>query len=128
MVFKSKEMPFIKVSFLSKKVSLALLMFAFYGPQELNTRFNLSQINPSETSTNMYENLLYDLKQKHNFSYLFISHDLSVVEHFCDNIMVLYFGKLVEYGVARDVFDQPKESYTKELIASIPSLKIMEGL
>jgi ABC-type oligopeptide transport system ATPase subunit len=73
-------------------------------------------------------NLLYDLKKKNNFSYLFISHDLSVVEHFCDNIMVLYFGKLVEYGSARDVFDRPKESYTKELIASIPSLKIMEGL
>ncbi|MCH1429929.1 MAG: ATP-binding cassette domain-containing protein [Chlamydiales bacterium] len=68
-------------------------------------------------------NLLYELKRKHDLSYLFISHDLSVVEHFCDNIMVLYFGKLVEYGPAKEVFENPKQAYTKRLIASIPSLK-----
>lgn len=62
MISKKKEPPFVEISFLSKKISLALLMFAFYGAEHLNTVYNLDQINPSDETTNLYESFLYDLK------------------------------------------------------------------
>ncbi|MCC5831495.1 MAG: ABC transporter ATP-binding protein [Chlamydiales bacterium] len=65
-------------------------------------------------------NLLQDLKEKLNLSYLFISHDLSVVRHFCDRILVMYRGKVIEEGSTEEIFEQPKEPYTKLLLASAP--------
>lgn len=64
-------------------------------------------------------NLLNDLKEEFNFTYLFISHDLNVVKYFCDRIVVLQNGKVVEEGLAEDLYRQPKEAYTQKLIAAV---------
>ena len=68
-------------------------------------------------------NLLLDLKEKLNLSYLFISHDLSVIRHISDQIAVLHHGKIVESGSADEVFDDPRHPYTQNLLASIPRLR-----
>ena len=65
-------------------------------------------------------NLLNDLKEQFDLSYLFISHDLNVVKYMSDKIMVMQNGLLVEYGEADDLYINPKNAYTKKLIASIP--------
>ena len=69
-------------------------------------------------------NLLNELKEDCSLSFLFISHDLSVVKHFCDRIIVLKDGKIVEKGFAEDVFENPKSAYTKSLIDSIPGSSV----
>lgn len=66
-------------------------------------------------------NLLFDLREKFNLTYIFISHDLSMVRHISDAIAVMYLGKVVEYGLWSDVLDNPQHPYTKALIDSIPS-------
>ncbi|MBN1957769.1 MAG: ABC transporter ATP-binding protein [Desulfuromonadales bacterium] len=68
-------------------------------------------------------NLLMDLQQDMNLAYLFISHDLSVVRHIADDIMVMYLGKVAEYGKAEQIFKQPRHPYTQALLASTPHLK-----
>jgi ABC-type oligopeptide transport system ATPase subunit len=65
-------------------------------------------------------NLLEDLREKYNLSYLFISHDLSVVSHIADRVAVMNRGKIVEHGPTRDIIDYPQDPYTKELIAAVP--------
>ena len=65
-------------------------------------------------------NLLKDLQEKMNLTYLFISHDLSVVEHVSDTIGVMYLGGLVETGNTADIFKQPLHPYTKALFSAIP--------
>ncbi len=65
-------------------------------------------------------NLLKDLQKKYNLTYLFISHDLSVVEHISDTIGVMYLGNLVEYGSTEDIFRNPLHPYTKALFSAIP--------
>ena len=65
-------------------------------------------------------NLLKDLQDKYHLTYLFISHDLSVVEHISDTIGVMYLGNLVEYGATKDIFDNPLHPYTKALFSAIP--------
>ena len=65
-------------------------------------------------------NLLKDLQKEFNLTYLFISHDLSVVEHISDTIGVMYLGNLVEYGKKEDIFADPKHPYTKALFSAIP--------
>lgn len=65
-------------------------------------------------------NLLYELKVEKQLSMLFISHDLSIVRHLCDRIMVLHKGKVVEIADVEELYDSPKKSYTKQLLASIP--------
>jgi len=65
-------------------------------------------------------NLLNDLQEKYNLTYLFISHDLSVVEHISDTVGVMYLGNLVEYGETADIFDNPLHPYTKALFSAIP--------
>lgn len=65
-------------------------------------------------------NLLIDLQEKYHMSYLFISHDLSVVSHIADNIAVMYLGKIVEYGSADDIINHPCHPYTKALINAVP--------
>ena len=65
-------------------------------------------------------NLLRDLQQKYGLTYLFISHDLSVVEHISDAVGVMYLGSLVEYGETKDIFANPLHPYTKALFSAIP--------
>ena len=65
-------------------------------------------------------NLFRHLQEENGFTFLFIAHDLSMVEYLCDRVGVMYHGKLVEAGLTEDVFAQPKHSYTKRLMESIP--------
>ncbi|MBQ2110133.1 MAG: ABC transporter ATP-binding protein [Clostridia bacterium] len=65
-------------------------------------------------------NLLEDLQEKYKLTYLFISHDLSVVEHISDTVGVMYLGNLVEYGTTKDIFGEPLHPYTKALFSAIP--------
>ena len=65
-------------------------------------------------------NLLKDLQDQYNLTYLFISHDLSVVEHISDSVGVMYLGNLVEYGDTEDIFRNPLHPYTKALFSAIP--------
>jgi oligopeptide/dipeptide ABC transporter ATP-binding protein len=80
-------------------------------------------------------NLLDELKHSLGLTYLFISHDLNVVQHISDRIGVMYLGKLVELGDAQAVYDEPLHPYTQALFGSIPmpvvddkrELKVLEG-
>ena len=65
-------------------------------------------------------NLLMDLQEKYNLTYLFISHDLSVVEHISDTVAVMYLGNIVEYGKKEDIFSNPLHPYTEALFSAIP--------
>jgi dipeptide transport system ATP-binding protein len=65
-------------------------------------------------------NLLADLQDEFNLTYVFISHDLSVVRYIADEVMVMYFGEAVEYGTRDQVFSDPKHDYTKTLFAATP--------
>ena len=65
-------------------------------------------------------NLLLDLQEKRGLSYLMISHDLSVVEHMSDRVLVMFFGQVVEEGGWRQIFESPAHPYTRRLIAAIP--------
>ena len=65
-------------------------------------------------------NLLKELQQELQLTYLFISHDLSVVYYISDRVMVMHAGKIVESGVAEQVLKQPKDEYTRRLIAAMP--------
>ena len=67
-------------------------------------------------------NLLKNLQKELNLTYLFISHDLSVVAHICDEVAVMYLGRIVEHGPTRELFSNPKHPYTKALLSSIPSI------
>ena len=67
-------------------------------------------------------NLLKQLQNELNLTYLFISHDLSVVAHVCDIVAVMYLGHIVEMAPSRQLFTNPKHSYTKALLSSIPSV------
>ncbi|MDK2918152.1 MAG: hypothetical protein PWQ37_885 [Candidatus Petromonas sp.] len=67
-------------------------------------------------------NLLMELKDEFNFSYLFIAHDLSVVKHISDNLGVMYLGKIVEKGSKDNIFSNPLHPYTKALFTAIPKL------
>ena len=65
-------------------------------------------------------NLLLDLQEEFNLTYVFISHDLSVVEHISDRIVVMYFGNIVENADVDTIFENPQHEYTKKLIEAIP--------
>lgn len=67
-------------------------------------------------------NLLLDLQEEFDLTYVFISHDLGVVEHISDRIMVMYFGDVVELSNVEDLFENPKADYTKKLLSAIPSI------
>ena len=68
-------------------------------------------------------NLLNRLKKERNLTYIFISHDLSVVRFMSDRVLVMYNGKPVEYNHADELFDHPKNNYTKKLIAALPGIE-----
>lgn len=65
-------------------------------------------------------NLLQDLQEQKNLTYMFITHDMSVVKHISDEILVMYVGCMVEKSVADDLFDHPLHPYTKGLLSAIP--------
>ncbi len=65
-------------------------------------------------------NLLADLQDEMGLTYVFISHDLSVVRYIADKVMVMYFGEVVEYGTRDEVFSNPQHDYTKTLFAATP--------
>ncbi|MCW2511135.1 MAG: gsiA 4 [Mycobacterium sp.] len=65
-------------------------------------------------------NLLLDLQERFGLSYLFVSHDLSVVKHLADRLVVMYKGSIVESGDAADVFAAPRHEYTRQLLAAVP--------
>lgn len=67
-------------------------------------------------------NLLADLQEEMNLTYLFISHDLSVIEHICDRVAIMYLGKIVEIGTKEDIFSDPWHPYTKALLSAIPKV------
>ncbi|GAA5176796.1 peptide ABC transporter ATP-binding protein [Niveibacterium umoris] len=67
-------------------------------------------------------NLLMDLQRDTGVAYVFISHNLSVVEHIADEVMVMYLGRVVEQGPTRVVFDTPRHPYTRALLAATPRL------
>ena len=79
--------------------------------------------------------LLQDLKEQQNLTYLFITHDLSVVKYISDRIGVMYLGNMVELAPTQELFDNPKHPYTEALMAAIPTtdidadkeLRILEG-
>ncbi len=65
-------------------------------------------------------NLMKELQEKHGLTYLFITHDLSVVNHFSDDIAVMYLGKLIEKAPAEELFARPVHPYTRALLSAIP--------
>ncbi len=65
-------------------------------------------------------NLMVHLQREHHFTYVFISHDLMVVEYLSDRIAIMYLGKIVETGTREDIFERPAHPYTRALIASSP--------
>ena len=67
-------------------------------------------------------NLLQDLQEQFGIAYLFIAHDLAVVEHISDHVLVMHRGKIVESASAEAIYNDPRHEYTKSLLAAVPSL------
>jgi peptide/nickel transport system ATP-binding protein/oligopeptide transport system ATP-binding protein len=67
-------------------------------------------------------NLLQDLQEQFGIAYLFIAHDLAVVEHISDHVLVMHHGKIVESASAEAIYNDPRHDYTKTLLAAVPTL------
>lgn len=79
-------------------------------------------------------NLLEELQDELKLTYVFVSHDLSVIEHICDRVAIMYLGKIVEIGKKEDIFNCPEHPYTKALLSAIPTvdsvrkdIQVLEG-
>ena len=68
-------------------------------------------------------NLLEELQDKLKLTYIFVSHDLSVIEHICDRVMIMYLGKVMEIGTSEEIFGNPQHPYTRALLSAIPSVE-----
>ena len=64
-------------------------------------------------------NLLQELQEEFKLTYVFVSHDLSVIEHICDRIVIMYLGKIMEIGTKDDIFNNPTHPYTKALLSAV---------
>ncbi|MFS1663265.1 ATP-binding cassette domain-containing protein [Streptococcus sp. zg-JUN1979] len=73
-------------------------------------------------------NYMKRVQEEFNISYLFISHDLGVVRHMCDELYIMYRGRFVETGRKMDIYDDPRHIYTKRLLSAVPSLDPKERL
>ncbi|GAA1507640.1 ATP-binding cassette domain-containing protein [Nocardioides humi] len=71
-------------------------------------------------------NLIADLQKDLGVAFVFISHDLAVIEHICDNVVVMYHGKLVEHGSAEQIWSAPSHEYTASLLAAIPGKSLFK--
>ncbi|MGY4104319.1 ABC transporter ATP-binding protein [Ignavigranum ruoffiae] len=67
-------------------------------------------------------NFMKQIQEEFNVSYLFISHDLGVVRHMCDEIAIMYRGRFTEYGDRDDIYDHPQHIYTRRLLSAIPKI------
>jgi peptide/nickel transport system ATP-binding protein len=70
-------------------------------------------------------NLMQDLQERYGLAYLFISHDLAVVDLVCDEVIVLQHGRVVERGDPGTLFRRPRHPYTQRLLAAVPGLRAM---
>ena len=68
-------------------------------------------------------NLMPDIKKQYNLSYMFISHDLRIIKHFCDRVMVMYLGNVVEIGTKEAIYEKRRHPYTQALLSAIPNIK-----
>jgi peptide/nickel transport system ATP-binding protein len=67
-------------------------------------------------------NLFMDLREAYSLTYLFISHDIGVVQHICDRIVIMYLGRIVEEGPTVEIFERPNHPYAQALLAEVPRL------
>ena len=68
-------------------------------------------------------NLMQDIKKEFNLTYMFISHDLRIIKHFCDRVMVMYLGNVVEIGSKEAIYEKRRHPYTQALLSAIPNIK-----
>jgi len=67
-------------------------------------------------------NLLKELQEERGLTYIFVSHDMSVIEYICDRVAIMYLGKIVEIGKKEDIFNNPTHPYTKALLSAVPKV------
>ena len=67
-------------------------------------------------------NLLKELQEERKLTYIFVSHDMSVIEYICDRVAIMYLGKIVEIGKKEDIFAEPKHPYTQALLSAVPKV------
>ncbi|MEO6996452.1 MAG: dipeptide ABC transporter ATP-binding protein [Terracoccus sp.] len=73
-------------------------------------------------------NLLGRLRNELDLAFIFVAHDLGVIRHFCDQVAVMYLGKIVEYGDKRTIYDRPEHPYTQALLSAAPDINVARGI